>query len=407
MSFNWVSLALLLLPTLDPGAAITTGRATRHEAPSAGALPDRPTPRLRVDCRLGQSLGQALRLPISPLIVEFLGSCSERLHISRDDLTLSGLNASAEIVGSVTVAGSSRVRLEAFTIRDTPEGVDVYDPAGDALRVLGSQAVAIDGLRIRDPGRRGISAESSSLEVANTVISGASGIGFVSIASATELAGELSISGTTGPGLMATFNSNIFVRRFARVSVLHNAIGILVQQSSSLTLVDATEIQANDNQFVGLAVSSQGVVSYGETTLEARRNLVGVQVAEVSSFVPLAEGIAPRITLAENAAVGLIAARSSFVRLISGVSVQQNGIVGLLVDGSEAELDGIECGPHPFVGRALFGSRLLFGPRANTLDGPIFCEASVLSRGEPGCGAALDETAPAVLVPVIQAVGLG
>lgn len=114
-----------------------------------------------VTCGTGNSITQALQGNSN--IITIKGVCTENVDIERRDVTLEG--DGGEIVGTVTIAGASRVVIKNLTIRDA---------AGDGVDILGASAVEIYDTTIssNDGGCGVFVGDASFLRIENSFILG-------------------------------------------------------------------------------------------------------------------------------------------------------------------------------------------------------------------------------------------
>jgi hypothetical protein len=362
------------------------------------AVPAPAQPRQRtieVNCGAGGRLADALATRGESLVVRFRGTCAERVTIARDDVTLAGSGPEATLVGSVTVDGASRVRLQDFTVRDTP-GEDPFSSEGDAIRILASHKVTLERVRTQDTGRRGVSVEESAADLIDGTVLRAGGAGIQGTTAGINVFGTLAITDGAGPGLLIASMTHVFLRRDARLVVDRNAIGLVAQGNGTMTVSNESKIRANNNSFLGILVTSQGDVLYGEAEIEVRGNGVGVLVSEHANWTPFV-GSPATIRIRGNTVAGVVLERGGFLEFGDGTAtVTGNGGPGLIVDDSRVVLRGTTV-------RNNAGGDVLLSARAsaifndsNLFGTPVACDGTVLVRGTASCAAA---------APLAQGVG--
>jgi hypothetical protein len=349
--------------------------------------------RLRVRCDRGETLTRALAwLPPGKVLVEFQGACVERVVIGRDDVTVRGIGAAPTLEGSVAIRGASRVRLEGFTVRDTV-GPDPFEDEGDGVKIFHSQDVSLVGLTIQDTGRRGITLEQSSVDLEGNLVQRTGGNGMSSLSSVVNFRGVNTFRQSQIEGLGAAFGSTFFLRRGAQVlSTDHALAGFTIQNNSSLILSDDALVAAERNAFAGLVVVSNSVFLQGVSEVRCQSNgLFGVLVAESSSWSP-STGSASSVVVSGNGGAGIVVTTQGGARFEPGTVVQGNGSSGVVVINGSASLGGVAVsGNRGNAVFAAFGSKLELLAN-NTFEGPVACDATVLTRGVRGCDPAAAPT---------------
>ena len=93
-----------------------------------------------VDCNIGDSIQKALDAQgeAAVAVVEFVGTCEEFISITRDRVSISGVDDGATIVGRVRMFGPSNVTFRDFTITGPEYGVMVR---GGRTRLIGINLV--------------------------------------------------------------------------------------------------------------------------------------------------------------------------------------------------------------------------------------------------------------------------
>lgn len=347
------------------------------------ALADPPVRTREVDCGAGSRLGDALSTRGESLTVRFRGTCTERITISRDDVTLEGADTSATIVGQVLVDGASRVVLANFTVRDTP-GTDPFESLGDGVIVRASHKVTLRGITTRNNGRRGISIEEASADIVDSKCEGAGGTGIQALGSFINFFGTTSVTGAVGPGILIGSSTHAFLKRHARLSATGNAVGFVVQGNGTVTVANESFLIVDDNLFLGILVTSQGDILHGTADIQVNGNGgYGVLVSEFANWTPFA-GFPATVRISGNAA-GMRLERGGFAELTPGTFITGNPGPGLEVDDSRLVIGET-------VVRDNAGGDLFFAARAsvisnggNDLGSPPVCDDTVLLRGDLTC----------------------
>lgn len=200
---------------------------------SASALVAQPGPpplpqaTVQVDCDAGDTLADALDTRADELTIEFTGTCAEELVITRDRLTIRGLDASATVTDDPATVGPAA----AFLL----EGADVVfrdftidGAASRGIRVQRSSGVLIENLTVVNSGTTGLTVEESSS--AHVV--------------------DSSFTGATFAGVAAWGNSNVTLT--GGLDVSSNFVGLLLSSGSTVQNRGGTGIVA-DNQIFGAA----------------------------------------------------------------------------------------------------------------------------------------------------------
>ena len=344
----------------------------------------------RVNCAQGMTLEQALGLNPRPLIVEFTGVCAQDVTIPGDDITLRGADAGAAIIGTVTIDGRARVRLEDFTVRDTVVG----PPAtriGDGIVVLNSNGIVLERVHVDNAGNISMDLESSTVHLIDCTVTRSRGIGVaVALNSTIQIFNTLSVTQGSGNGIMATDGGDIqFSPRVQVVSSNNAGSGLFVQEKGHVTFHGRSRLTASGNA-VGVNVVDHGSVVSGGT-IEASGNLfLGVQVGQLSDWT-LFGGVTPTLLIQNNGGPGLVVNRQSFVRMRENTTITGNAGPGVVVDGAGtairgATIQGNNNGNGDVV--LVFGTNATFDA-PSTIGTPIFCDGTVLTRGAHGCGAPL------------------
>ena len=90
-----------------------------------------------VKCKPGDSIAAAIAaLPLGPATLTISGICTEEFEITRDDLTLQGVNHEPTIEGTIYIGGAQRTIIQNLTVTGPGYGIDVY--GGATVTILDS-----------------------------------------------------------------------------------------------------------------------------------------------------------------------------------------------------------------------------------------------------------------------------
>ncbi len=317
------------------------------------------------------------------LIVEFTGTCEGSLKIRRDDVILRGGDETAILRGQLATLGVSRVKLEGFTVRDTPAESPIFDRDGDGILVESSQLVELFNMQVINTGARGINIQNnSSAFVRDTHVTGARGIGLVGVASSITLQGHVTANDGLGNGICVFNAGTIFTRPGALVEADRNQIGVLIESQGAITLADNSTISAKENSIHGYYNAAQGAFTLANAKAEAIDNAFwGIITQGVSHIEPLL-GSNPVLEITGNGAGGIAILRDSNVMLTPGSTISDNGGFGVVVDEGTLWVNGgVEM-----TGNAGFDLAMIFGARvtlngSNEIGSPPVCDGSQMLRG--------------------------
>ena len=355
-----------------------------------------------MNCDNGRSLQNAIdRFPNRRLRVEFKGTCVESVTIARNGVTLVGVGEEATVVGQVAVKSAIGVRLEGFTVRDTPAEDPVLDRDGDGVRVLASTGVEISGVEVINAGARGFSFERSSVDIRDSSTDGAKGIGFIAFAATVDVAGTFASRDSAVNGICIVAAASLFVLPNSTIVAERNPLGIIVEELAVMTVALGSQVVANDNFGDGIQVIGQGALLYASAAIEATNNgRYGIAVTLLSHFTAFGGSVID-VEVANNGAGGMIITSNSAVVAQGGFTVRDNGGFGILADNAVLGLAGVTSTDNPGGDVvAGFGSKVVFAGSSNI--GTISCDPTVLVRGgqcdSAANGAAALEAVPADLL---------
>jgi hypothetical protein len=214
-----LALVALLLPVSLPAQPNPPGR------------PPVPEATVQVDCDQGDSLADAVATRADVLTVRFRGTCAEELVITRDRLTIEGLDASAVIADDPA----------------TPE------PTASLL-LLGADVVLRD-FAITGSNSRGVLARRSSGVLAeNLTVTGAGSTGVTVEESSSVHLTDCAVTDNGFAGVTAWSNSSVVVE--GRLDASRNLqVGVLLSTGSGLQSEGSgSVIVADDPGFAAVAV---------------------------------------------------------------------------------------------------------------------------------------------------------
>ena len=340
----------------------------------------------RVDCAQGKTLSQALDMHPRPLIVEFTGTCTGDITIPGDDITLRGADASATVVGTITIEGHSRVTLEDLTVRDVPPG-SAITRIGHGIVVASGQGITLRKLNVVNAGNIGIDIESSTVHMTDCTITRSRRHGLsVSFGAVLDVRGSLSVDQSGLIGIVVTDEAQIQMSSMSQVSTIDNlGGGLVIQLQSHVTVHGGTHLMVSRNGS-GIAVVDDGSIIYGPVTIDVIGNRgFGVQVGQLADWT-LFPGVLPNLTIADNLGPGFLVIRNAFVRLRENTTITGNAGPGLVVDEAGVAIRGTTIQNNNPAGDVFlaFGAKATFDG-GNTFGTPIVCDGTVIARGQFLC----------------------
>lgn len=351
----FIFFAVLAIPTLlaaQPGPP-----------PGVPGPPPVPQATVTVDCDAGGSIADALETRATELTIEFTGTCAENLVITRDQLTLRGLDPSATLTddpsnpaGTVLTIQGGDVVLQGFIVLNAPNR---------GIRVQRSAGVLVENVTVLGSGNTGLEVEQSSS--AHVVDSTFNGNGFAGVAawgnSNVTLTGELEVSGNGVVGLLLSTGSALQDLGGERIVANDQTFGASVQ-------INAT------GQFPPLETDGTfvGMVSFGGTwfgPVSATNTVIGVLLLERGLFSGRVD--------TTSAAIGLDVEQDSTAILDGGTSTAPSALLVLngVVESFGATFDGnVDL---QFNAQARFV--------ASTTTGTVSCDPTALAGGSIVCPA--------------------
>lgn len=355
----------------------------------------------KVNCDKGQTVTKALGKADPGDTILVTGTCTERVTIITDRLTLDGQGSAildgggggpTELSGVVTIDGAHGVTIKGFTVQHGP---------GEGIIGLRGATFTVQNTTVQDNAGTGIAVGGgSTADLADCTTQGnavgfPTGVGLdVYTGSTVILRGTIIIAQNPGSGVNL-FGDSTMELRGAQVDVNNNgAVGIVVGAGSSLTsflfaAAQGSTLTVTNHGFAGLIVFNAALELYAtNSTISAANNGIGIylplngQITNTSPFGGAA-------FLLENNGVGLQFEGGSGAQIVGGPLTVQNNGTGILADGAGTlTLVSAPPGASSIQNNTGTDVDLKFGTRA-TLDGvavsTITCDATVLSRGSTVC----------------------
>lgn len=207
-----------------------------------------------VDCSAGQTVGEALETsPSVPLTITILGTCTEDVRISRDNVTLrgatstDGLNAVSANSWVVSLENARGVHLESMTIRGGRIGV-----------TANSSEVSAHGLQVTGTPEFGIWVSGSRANLWNTSVDGATGQGVTALEGGSVLMDGGTVSGSRMTGIVSDNGGSIRL-----IGVLVTGSGfhaVTAMHGGSVRMFNTT---VEDNEGTGVFAFQGGSVHVG------------------------------------------------------------------------------------------------------------------------------------------------
>lgn len=361
-----------------------------------------------VDCSR-RSLANAVdNVHVRDVVIRFTGVCGP-VVITTDGITLQGVgNAVIDgrgVADAVTVAGASRVALEAIEVRNGINGI---------VAVNGAH-LSLTGVDVQQNAVFGISIQTASSAVLTNVTSSQNGLHGLDVqtGSAATVIGTLTVSSNRVFGI--NVNGSSFTLSHAIVTASGNALGIQIATSANAFINDASSvINATNNFAVGLTVvSGAHLVSFGGTINASGNPVAGVSVNSKAGLdldaasqlnssnngdgllvqddsvmtvfnTPQFSGAQGRSTINahNNTRGGVRVLTGSTLTLVNQAQViaTQNGTVGLVADNGA----GLTLVNSTLTGNSVSDLQLTFGTRADLrtlVVGTYSCDDTVLVRG--------------------------
>jgi len=348
-----------------------------------------------VDCDSGDKLADALAKAEPGATLRIQGTCTERVTIATDRITLQG-DGTAVLDGGVVPGGSFSgvVRIEArgvvlngLTIQNGPNGVIGQSGATFAVRNSKINDNRGTGIAVGD----GSTAEVSDCTIRNNTL----GMDAYN-RSVVVFKGDVVLTQNKGTGIESNGGSSLEVRGGNLQASENGGSGILVS-GSQLNLFGFAEslgssIVVNGNGGGGLIIAEGQVLVVGTAfppgsfQITASNNkMSGIWLAFKASVA------APFGTLklvVEKNDVGLNFGAASGAVIVGGLNVRNNGVGLAAEDGATLTLVSIPPNPSVIRDNKTTDVDLRFGTRSTIAGvdiGTMKCDGTVLSRGSTVC----------------------
>jgi hypothetical protein len=327
---------------------------------------------INVDCDAQQTLASALAdKSTADLNIVFSGTCKEYVYLQRDGVAIRGKDATATVAGAIEVTAARRVLFEGFTCRDNTQ----LEYCIGAL--LGS-SVTLHNIKVFNSAVRGVEIFNSVALIEGLTIDKTISTSVLIRGSEVRIEGELTFSNTIEGCLVVDGVSSVFSKSGV-INARDCAGGMLVQNNSTFQAPFAT-FNLNHNTYAGIALISQGTLSFGGSIVARNNGKAGIFVDDGSSFSPFVNLVgSSSITLENNGQAGISVMRGSIAELANVVS-NTGSAFGVYVDDSS-----VQIGRSKISDNKKADVRLQFGARATFFDGAVVgtlsCDGSELVRG--------------------------
>jgi hypothetical protein len=327
---------------------------------------------INVDCDTQQTLTAAVAdKSTGDLNIVFSGTCKEYLYLQRDGVAIRGKDASATVTGGIEVSAARRVLLEGFSCRDTTQ-------LEYCIGAIYGASVVLHNIKVFNSSIRGVMVFNSVALIDGLTVDKTGSTSILIRGSGVRIEGELAFSNTIEGCLSIDGVSSVFSKSGV-ITARDCGAGVVVKSNSTLQAPFAT-FNLNHNSFAGLALISQGTLSYGGIIVSKNNTQAGILVDDGSSFSPFTNITGDSsLTLENNGTAGVYITRGSFAELANVVS-NTGSAYGVLVDDGR-----LRIGRSKISDNKKADVRLQFGSHATFLDGAavgtLSCDGSELVRG--------------------------
>jgi hypothetical protein len=367
---------------------------------SAVAIANAEDKIIHVNCDDGKTIKQALHKADPGETIRVTGTCTERVTITTDWITLDGQGTAVldggggdpiEFSGVVTIDGARGVTLTGLTIQNGPgEGILGQRAATFAVRKATVQDNALTGIAVTG---------GSTADLTDSIIQRNGGGSSTSVGldiytgSTVILRGTIVITQNPGSGVNV-FGKSMLELRGANVQLTDNGgAGLVIGGGSNMATFlfpssPESKLMANNHFVAGIIVLDATIELFGSpVTISATNNGIGIWLIQ-NSYITNASPFPGAAFLLEGNSVGVQLEGGSGAQIVGGPLTVRNNGTGLLADGAGA-LTLVSIPPNPSaitnngtdVGLK-FGTRATFG---GVTIGTIVCDATVLSRGSTVC----------------------
>jgi parallel beta helix pectate lyase-like protein len=351
----------------------------------------------QVNCATGQSFVNVLAAAQPGDTIRVVGTCTERVVITTDHLTLDGQGMAVldgggpkggSFAGVIVIDGARGVNIKGFTVQNGPNGIVSINGAAFSVSHSKLQNHAAAGILVAD---------GSAAELTNTTMRhNAAGMNVIG-GSGVVLKGAVVANENAGNGIFVG-GASLMEIRGATVEASNNQLNGLVLDGAHGVIFGFSESQgssitANYNGLAGIGVPNGVLEDAGSGP-----NMVGTaHNGRFGIFLPIGGTLdspfnASRFTVSSNP-IGIYFGPGSKAIVHGGLVVQNNAVTGVFGDGADSinvNASPIPIPPNPsnITGNGVdvdlrFGSRSTFG---NALViGTMVCDKTVLSRGTIVC----------------------
>jgi hypothetical protein len=357
---------------------------------------------IKVDCDKGKTIKDALKHAEPGDTILVMGTCTERVVIKTNRITLDG-DGTAVLDGAgggptgfgeggiLVIEGADGVLIKGLTVQNgNSHGISGRDGATFAVRGSTVRDIAVAGILVLN---------NSYAELKDVVVQRARGIGIVVENTSTAvLKGSISSTASGSNGISVQSGSTLEIRG-ASVQSTENGGGGVDIVDSQLVIFGFPESQgtvlvADRNASDGIFVATGGLLVTGRifagtgslATISTSNN--GGDGLTVGPYGAVVSPFAAAKFISKNNRVGVLLSDSASALLIGGLTVEQNQ-TGLLADAAGTlTLVSVPSNPSSITGNTTVDVDLRFGTRATLGEvtiGTIVCETTVLSRGSTVC----------------------
>ena len=329
----------------------------------AGAHIDKEAQKIFADCSRGQPLGQALRSARAGDTIVVTGTCSEKVTITVDRLTLDG-QGTAIIDGHATACHLESEAVEGLVEIDAAQGV--------VLTGLTVQNSPVDGIFLRN---------SAAAIIRDTTVQHNCDDGIHLAQSVATV--ENAIFQENKENGMNVFNTSAVSVSNGSAAFNNNGLFGVQNQHSVVAVHGGASLQANNNDFMGVAVFAGGrVIAFTGSQLSINNNVAnGMLLLDggvSAAFATIEVVNNGRQNTPDNSGITLVDG-AVFSQTGGSLRVEHNQPIGVVAENSTMSLRMIDAQAVTIQGLAL-----RFGARATLIGtiAPILCDATVLIQGQ-------------------------
>jgi Right handed beta helix region len=350
-----------------------------------------------VNCSAGKNITEVLAKAEPGDAIQITGTCTERLAVTTDRVTLDGqgsatLNGGGSTGGSfagvIEIQGARGVVIKGLTVQNGPNGIAASGGAAFYVRDSVFQNHAGSGMLIIG---------GSTGELTNcAMLKNGAGMNVLT-GSTVVLKGAISANGNAGNGISIGGGSMLEIRGAVVQANNNMVVGVSISGAQgaiwAFSEAQGSSITATGNAFAGLGIAEANFQSgggSGPNTINVSNN------GAFGFFLPIGGVIDSPFGsiqfMASGNPVGLYLGIGSRALIHGGVTMQHNK-TGVLADGADTLNVNASPAPIPPAPSTIngndtdvdlrFGSRAIFG-NAVTI-GTIKCDKTVLSRGSTVC----------------------